>query len=128
MAKKKRNTGTAFARWAMSPVLSPSAPIMDVRRRHVSQPALFPPNPDAHGPNQKQPCSGNDLEKERREALRDGSSTIEAGSGGSISGRTEVDCPPPLPCTGGGSLFADGRTRDADATLVGIARLASVSP
>jgi DNA repair photolyase len=33
-----------------------------------------------------------------------------------------------LPATGGGSLFADGRTRDADATLVGIARLAAVSP
>jgi DNA repair photolyase len=112
----------------MSPVLSPSAPIMDVRRRHVSQPALFPPNPDAHGPNQEQPCSGNDSQEERRAAQRDESSRIEAGSGGNNPGRTEVDCPPPLPCTGGGSLFADGRTRDADATLVGIARLASVSP
>jgi DNA repair photolyase len=53
---------------------------------------------------------------------------IEAGSGGSDSGSPTADCPPPLQATGGGSLFADGRTRGADAPLVGIARLAAASP
>jgi DNA repair photolyase len=112
----------------MSPVLSSSAPLMAVRLRHVSQPALFPHDPDAQGPNQKQPWSGGDSTEQRPEVRNDAASAIKAGSDGSNSGSSAVDCPPPLPATGGGSLLADGRTRDADATLVGIARLAAVSP
>jgi DNA repair photolyase len=112
----------------MSPVLSSSAPLMAVRLRHVSQPALFPHDPDAQGPIQKQPWSGGDSTEQRPEVHNDAASAIKAGSGGSNSGSSAVDCPPPLPATGGGSLFADGRTRDADPTLVGIARLAAVSP
>ena len=111
----------------MSSVLSPTAPIVDVRRRPVRQSALFPMY-DAQGPNQKQPWSGGDSPEERHLDKSDAPSTIEAGSGGSSSGSSAVDCPPPLPATGGGSLFADGRTRDAGATLIGIARLAAASP
>jgi DNA repair photolyase len=111
----------------MSPVLSPTAPVMDGRRRHVRQSALFPLY-DAQGPNQKQPWTGSDSPEERHLDKSDAPSAIEAGSGGSNSGSSAVDCPPPLPAIGGGSLFADGRTRDADATLVGIARLAAASP
>jgi DNA repair photolyase len=116
----------------MSPVLSPTAPMMDVQRRPVRQTALFPPYPDAQGPKPTQPWSGGDLMEERPDVRpgvsHDAPSMIEAGSGGSNSGSPTADCPPPLQATGGGPLFTDGRTRGAGATLVGIARLAAASP
>jgi DNA repair photolyase len=107
----------------MSPVLSSSAPEMDVRRRPVRQSALFPLNPDAQGPKPTQPWSGD-----RSGDDRDATSPAEATPGGNNLGSRTVDCPPPLPATGGVPRPADGRTRDAAATLVGIARLAACSP
>ncbi len=44
------------------------------------------------------------------------------------SGSPAADCPPPLPATGGVPRREDDRTRDVDAPLVGIARLAASSP
>jgi DNA repair photolyase len=108
----------------MSPVLPPSAP--DTRRRHVSQPALFPACPDAQGPKT---AAGYDL------------APIEAGPGDGVSGYPPkaADCPPPSSlgatptqlgsaAVRGAQHRADGRTRDAAAPLVGIARLAASSP
>jgi DNA repair photolyase len=106
----------------MSPVLPPSAP--DPRRRHVLQSALFPVYPDAQGPK---PRAGNDP------------APIASGPGGSIPGSPAADCPPPSSlgatptqlgsaAVRGAQHRADGRTWDAAAPLVGIARLAASSP
>jgi DNA repair photolyase len=94
------------------------------RRRLVSQPTLFPTCPDALSPKQV-------ADRDR--------APIPAGPGVSISSEPgSADCPPP--CSGTapvlpGSLAAggtqrrlDGQARDADAPLVGIARLAASSP
>jgi DNA repair photolyase len=107
----------------MSPVLSLSASGLRLRRRPAPQPALFPVCPDVQSPK---PPAGNDL------------TPIETGSGGSIPGCPTADCPPPslgaAPAVLGSAVVhgahrrADGRTRDADAPLVGIARLAASSP
>ena len=110
----------------MSPVLSTTAPIMDVRRRPVTQTALFPLNPDTQGPKPQQPWAGDDRSGAPRDAARSGS--LETSPGGSNSGSRAADCPPSHAANGGEPLRADGRTRDADATLVGIARLAACSP
>jgi DNA repair photolyase len=110
----------------MTPVLSHSAPLMDVRRRPVLQPALFPIDPDVHGPKPQQPWSGDDPCQGCRAAGP--SESVEAGPGGSDPGSRAADCPPPCAAGGGEPLFADGRTREADPTLVGIARLAACSP
>ena len=56
------------------------------------------------------------------------SSPVETGLSGSNSGSPAADCPPPLPATGGVPRRAAGRTQDATASLVGIARLAASSP
>jgi DNA repair photolyase len=109
----------------MSPVLSTTAPVMDVRRRPAVQPALFPHNPDAQGPKPQQPWSGDDDSRKRRGGAP---RSVEAGPGGSNPGSRAAECPPPVAASGGEPLFADGRARDADATLVGIARLAACSP
>src|SRR5438477_3215004 len=110
----------------MSPVLSTTAPIMDVRRRPVTQTALFPLNPDTQGPKPQQPWAGDDRSGAPRDAAR--SRALETSPGGSNSGSRAADCPPSHAANGGEPLRADGRTRDADATLVGIARLAACSP
>jgi DNA repair photolyase len=108
----------------MSPVLSPSAPEFDLRRRHARQSALFPPCPDAHSPTSR---AGDDA------GVR---APVETGPGGNISGSLAADCPPPLPATGGVPRRPVSRTREAaaglhaeaSASLVGIARLAACSP
>jgi len=110
----------------MSPVLSTTAPVMDVRRRPVTQAALFPQSPDAQGPKPPQPWSGDDRSGAHRDAARSGS--LETSPGGSNLGSRAADCPPSHAADGGEPLRADGRTQDADATLVGIARLAACSP
>ena len=110
----------------MSPVLSTTAPVMDVRRRPVAQAALFPDSPDAQGPKPTQPWSGDDRSGAPRDTTRSGS--LETSPGGSNSGSRAADCPPSHAANGGEPLRADGRTQDADATLVGIARLAARSP
>ena len=104
----------------MSPVLSPSAPDVDLRRRPVRQSALFPVCPDAQSPNPAKPRSGDDVVGVN--------ASVETGPGGSNSSSPAADCPPPLPATGGVPRRADGWTRDAETPLVGIARLAACSP
>jgi DNA repair photolyase len=101
----------------MSPVLSPTAPDIRIQHRPVRQSALFPVCPDAQSPK---PWAGDDVVGV--------SAPVETGLGGSTSGSPAADCPPPLPATGGVPRRADGRTRNADASLVGIARLAACSP
>jgi DNA repair photolyase len=120
----------------MSPVLSPSAAEIDVRRRPARQSALFPTCPadvDVQSPKR---LAGDDVVGAR--------APVETGLGGSNSGSPAADCPPPLPATGGVPRRADGWTRDATARsdaggaaccnmgatapLVGIARLAACSP
>ncbi len=104
--------------------LSTPSPALRNRRRHVSQPALFPTCHDAQSPKQ---AAGPDL------------APIAAGpgvSGSSFSGT--VDCPPlcsgtPLAppetvAAGGAQRRLDGQTRESESPLVGIARLAASSP
>ena len=109
----------------MPSVLSPSSPALRVRRRHVSQSALFPVCPDdAQSPKQ---AAGRDL------------APIASRPGVSVSSDPgKVDCP--LPCSGtaaalpepvasgGVQRCLDGHTRSSEAPLVGIARLAATSP
>ncbi len=108
----------------MPSVLSPSSPALRVRRRHVSQPALFPVYPDAQSPKQ---VAGRDP------------APITAGPGVSISSSPNTaDCPPPCSgavpvqpesmAAGGAQRRLDGQIRDSEAPLVGIARLAATSP
>ena len=108
----------------MPSILSSSLSALRNRRRPVSQSALFPVDPDAQCPK---PVAGRDL------------APIAAGPGVPISSYPgSADCPPP--CSGTapalpGSMAAGGAQRrlsghagDADAPLVGIARLAASSP
>jgi DNA repair photolyase len=101
---------------------SQSAP--DFRCSRDSQPALFPPYPDMQGP---------------RPRTEGDPAPIASGPGGSIPGAPTADCPPPsfpgaTPVPAGSAAVhgaqrrADGRTRNAGAPLVGIARLAASSP
>jgi DNA repair photolyase len=102
----------------------PSSTPLRIRRRRVSQPALFPVCLDAQSPKQA--------------ADRDRAPTA-AGPGVSTSSYPgSADCPPPFSGTapvrpgsvaaGGVQRRLDGQTQDADAPLVGIARLAASSP
>ena len=104
----------------MSPVLL-SSPVAEqrLRRRPVSQPALFP---DDHGPKNR---TLSDL------------APVATGPRGSVPGRPMADCPPPSPlgaaaqrstASDGAHRRAFGRAQDAPAKLVGIARLAANSP
>jgi DNA repair photolyase len=104
--------------------LSTPSPALRNRRRPVSQTALFPTCPDAQSPKQ---VAGRDL------------APIAAGPGVSASTYSgTVDCPPPCSGTapvqpgtvaaGGVRRRLDGQTRESDAPLVGIARLAASSP
>ena len=110
----------------MSPVLSPSARSIGLRRRPVRPTAatLFPICPDATSPT---PRAG-DASEEDRNAVR---TQNVASSCGSTSGRLAADCPPPSSvgaATLGSESRVDGQTREAAAPLVGIARLAASSP
>jgi DNA repair photolyase len=108
----------------MSSDLSLSSPLLRNRRRRVSQPALFPPNPDVHGPKQ---AAARDL------------APIASGPGVSIPNHSSsADCPPPCSGTasvrprpealGGGQRRLDGQIGGPETSLVGIARLAATSP
>jgi DNA repair photolyase len=108
----------------MPSVPFPSSTPLRIRRRRVSQPALFPVYPDAQSPKQE---AGRDL------------APIAAGPGVSISSHPGLaDCPPPCSGTvpvlpgsrapGAAQRRLDGQTQDADVPLVGIARLAASSP
>src|SRR5712691_5201504 len=105
----------------MSPVLSNPAPALRSRRPRVPQASLFPACPDALGP---QAWTGADL------------APIATGSSGSLSGCPSPDCPPANSFVDGAPRQSEERTREAaamfsaeaQAPLVGIARLAANSP
>jgi len=108
----------------MPSILSSSSTALRNRRRPVSQSALFPVDPDAQCPK---PVAGRDL------------APIAAGPGVPISSYPgSADCPPPcsgtapvlpgLMAAGGAQRRLGGHAGDADAPLVGIARLAASSP
>ena len=110
----------------MSPVQSSPARTFGFRRRRARQSSatLFPVSPYATSPK---PKAG---ESAPSEPIRLGASA-GAGFGGSNSGASTADCPPPAPLEAaprGVERRAEGQTRDDAATLVGIARLAAFSP
>lgn len=110
----------------MSPVLSSTARVFGFRRRHARQSTatLFPLSPYATSPT---PRTGSLREGPRRQA----EPSEAAGFGGSTSGYTTADCPPPTSleaASRGAERRANDRTQEADVPLVGIARLAASSP
>ena len=111
----------------MSPVLSPTASGHGCASPPRTTICSFPPSPDAQGPKPQQPWSGDD-DSRRAPRCRGFAGIVEAGPGGSNSGSPAADCPPRSRGQQRRTACADGRTRDADATLVGIARLAACSP
>src|SRR5579862_9005229 len=118
----------------MSPVLSSTARTFGIRRRRVrhSTATLFPVSPYATSPK---PSAGDPPGSLRTVDVRDNAvaAAALAGCGGSTSGYTTADCPPPTSQEAAprGLLTedrADHRTQEAAAPLVGIARLAAHSP
>ena len=118
----------------MSPVLSSTARTFGIRRRRVRQSTatLFPVSPYATSPK---PSAGDPPGSLRTVDVRNNAAAVAAlaGSGGSTSGYTTADCPPPTSQEAAprGLLTedqADHRTQEAAAPLVGIARLAAHSP
>jgi DNA repair photolyase len=116
----------------MSPVLSSPARTLGISRRRVRQSTatLFPVSPA-----DPKPRAGD--ARDGVHDVHDGylHGAVEAaavtGSGGSISGYTTADCPPPTSQEAVSRDFSgrsDHRTRDAAVPLVGIARLAAHSP
>jgi DNA repair photolyase len=110
----------------MSPVLSSTARAFGIRRRHAKQSTatLFPVTPYATSPT---PRAGNSRDGSRRQA----EPSEITGFGGSTSGYTTADCPPPTSreaASRGCESGATDRTQDAAVSLVGIARLAASSP
>ena len=113
----------------MSPVLSSTARSFGIRRRHARQSTatLFPVSPYATSPK---PRVGEAPDGARNVSDKVETSAV-AGSGGSTSGCPTADCPPPTSLEAvphGLRSRVDGRTREAAAPLVGIARLAACSP
>jgi DNA repair photolyase len=115
----------------MSPVLSPSALDLRIRRRPVRQSALFPVCPVVQSPK---PLTGSDSSGNNPDPIGV-EAPVAAGSSGSLSSCPTADCPPPSP-PAHGARRAVGGTRDvaarldadAAAPLVGIARLAAACP
>jgi len=113
----------------MSPVLSSTARTFGIPRRRVRQSTatLFPVSPYATSPK---PRAG-DAPGGIHNVHDDVATAALAGSGGSSSGYTTADCPPPTSQEAvprGFAGRADHRTQDAAVPLVGIARLAAHSP
>jgi DNA repair photolyase len=117
----------------MSPVLSSTARTFGIRRRRVRQSTatLFPVTPYATSPT---PRAG-DSPGSSHNVYDNVSDKVEAaasvGLGGSTSGYSTADCPPPTSQEAvphGLESRADHRTQDAAVPLVGIARLAACSP
>jgi DNA repair photolyase len=113
----------------MSPVLSSTARTFGIRRRRVPQSTatLFPVSPYATSPK---PRAGDAPGGVHSVPDKVDNATV-AGLGGSTSGYTTADCPPPTSqeaALHGFDSRADHRTRDAAVPLVGIARLAAQSP
>src|SRR5277367_6368376 len=118
----------------MSPVLSSTARTFGIRRRRVRQSTatLFPVSPYATSPK---PRAGSPPGGVHDASDRNVPGKVEtaafAGLGGSTSGYTTADCPPPTSSEAvlrGSESPAANRTQDAAVPLVGIARLAACSP
>jgi DNA repair photolyase len=113
----------------MSPVLSSTARTFGIRRRRVPQSTatLFPVSPYATSPKPRADDSPGGVHSVQNKV----ETATVAGLGGSISGYTTADCPPPTSreaALHGFDSRADRRTREVDVPLVGIARLAAQSP
>jgi len=113
----------------MSPVLSYTARTVGIRRRRARQSTatLFPVSPYATSPTPRagdSPGSSHNVGDKVDVAA-------SPGLGGSTSGYTTADCPPPTSqeeVPHGVESRAGHRTQDAAVPLVGIARLAACSP
>jgi DNA repair photolyase len=113
----------------MSPVLSSTARTFGFRRRRVPQSTatLFPVSPYATSPK---PRAGDAPGGVHSVPDKVETATV-AGLGGSTSGYTTADCPPPTSQEAAPHGFdsrADDRTQEVAVPLVGIARLAARSP
>src|SRR5580704_11810216 len=117
----------------MSPVLSSTARTFGIRRRRVRQSTatLFPVSPYATSPTPRpgdSPSSSHNVYDNVGDKVDVAASP---GLGGSTSGYTTADCPPPTSQEAvpyGLESRAAHRTQDAAVPLVGIARLAACSP
>ncbi len=117
----------------MSPVHSSTARTFGIRRRRASQSTatLFPICPNATSPKPRAGDSPSDVHNVHDDVSDKVEATANAGLGGSTSGYTTADCPPPTSREAvphGPKNRADYRTQDAAVPLVGIARLAASSP
>ena len=117
----------------MSPVLSSTARTFGIRRRRARQSTatLFPVSPYATSPTPRagdSPGSSHNVQDNVSDKV---GAAASPGLGGSTSGYTTADCPPPTSQEAvphGFESRADHRTQDAAVPLVGIARLAACSP
>ena len=117
----------------MSPVLSSTARTFGIRRRRASQSTatLFPVSPKATSPTPRADDSPGGVRTVHDNVNDNVEAAANAGLGGSTSGYTTADCPPPTSREAvphGLQSRADHRTQDAAVPLVGIARLAASSP
>jgi len=118
----------------MSPVLSSTARTIGIRRRRVRQSTatLFPVSPYATSPKPRAgDWQGSLHNAPDRNVPGNAETAAIAGLGGSTSGYTTADCPPPTSLEAvprGLERPAANRTQDAAVPLVGIARLAARSP
>src|SRR5580658_5504279 len=114
----------------MSPVLSSSARTFGIRRRRARQSTatLFPVSPYATSPTPRAGDSPGGVRDVHGKHGKVESSPTMAGLGGSTSGYTTADCPPPTSQEAAPQGLstedrADHRTQEAAVPLVGIARL-----
>jgi DNA repair photolyase len=117
----------------MSPVLSSTARTFGIRRRRASQSTatLFPVSPYATSPTPRAGDPPSDLHSVPDNVSDKVEAAAGSGLGGSTSGYTTADCPPPTSREAvphGLQNRAGHRTQDAAVPLVGIARLAACSP
>ncbi len=117
----------------MSPVLSSTARTFGIRRRRARQSTatLFPVSPYATSPTPRAGDSPGGVHTVHDNVRDKVEAAASVGLGGSTSGYTTADCPPPTSQEAvphGLDSRADHRTQDAAVPLVGIARLAACSP
>jgi DNA repair photolyase len=117
----------------MSPVLSSPARTFGIRRRRARQSTatLFPVSPYATSPTPRAGDSPDGVHDVRDKQDQVEASPAIAGLGGSTSGYSTADCPPPTSreaAPHGLESRAEHRTQVAAVPLVGIARLAARSP
>jgi DNA repair photolyase len=117
----------------MSPVLSSTVRTLGIPRRRVRQSTatLFPVSPYATSPTPRAGDSPGGVHTVHDNVSDKVDAAASIGLGGSTSGYTTADCPPPTSQEAvphGFDSRADHRTQDAAVPLVGIARLAACSP